>query len=202
MRRSRSTQAEIIAREQQQAEIIAELMLLGADDVAARVVQCWHDRLFGDPSHHRRRCRSISCLSCRRPPLAAWWRSFVNWSLDQGSTSYFCLPPADPLTKLPVLAKRLRNLRDRLGREESWLFNDMAFFGITDGSTLHVVVSHPGISRGQVVKRLRVLWPGIVLDDVPAAPSFELSPRMLARLGAARRCLQPCRFVILPRASA
>ncbi len=201
-RRSRSSRAEIIERERKAAEVVAELMLLGAYEVAASVLRCWHNRLFGDPRQHRPRCRSVCCFSCRRPSLAAWWRSFVAWSRNRGASCYFGLLLADPLVELPAVAKRLRNLRDRLARDESWLFADLALFGITDGSTLHILVSHPGISRMHVQKRLRILWPKIVLADVPTSPSFELSPKMIAQLGAGRRGLQRARFVVLPRRDA
>ena len=103
----------------------------------------------------------------------------MTWGRDHGATSYFSLPTADPFIELPAVAKVLRDLHDRLVRNESRLSEDLAFCGVGDGDAVHVV-SHPGISRGQVVKRLRVLWPGIVLEDGPPAPSFELSPRMLA----------------------
>ena len=95
MARRRSTSAEIIDRERKAAEVVAELMLLGAYEVAASVLRCWHNRLFADPRQHRPRCRSVCCLSCRRPSLAAWWRSFVAWSLDRGATSYLSLPITD-----------------------------------------------------------------------------------------------------------
>ena len=139
---------------------------------------------------------------CQRPSLAAWWRSFVAWSHDRGSTSYLSLPTVEPLAELSQIAKSLRNLRDRLARDESWLIEDLAFFGISDGDAAHIVVSHPRLKRVQVQKRLRVLWAQIVLEDVPAAPSLALSPRMLALLGRRGRGLQPCRFAVLPRGTA
>ena len=199
MRRARSTRAEIVRREEMQAQIVAELVLDGAEQVAEQIVKCWRNRLFGDPRQHRPRCRSVACLSCRRPPLTAWWRASTRWSASQGATSYFVLPADAFSDDLPVTAKALRNLRDRLTREESWLFADLAFLGTSDGQRLHVLVSHPSLSRQQVTARLRALRSDIVLVDVPASLAFELSPQMLARLGTARRGLKPMRFTVWPR---
>ena len=96
-----------------------------------------------------------------------------------------------------MIAKQLRNLRDRLARE-SWLYESLAFTGITDGRHLNVICSHPRLAREQVQRRLRALWPELVLVDVPTAPVFELSSRVLALLASRRRGLQPARFMMLP----
>ena len=198
MMRRRSTKAEIVEREQRQSEVIAELTLLGADDVAAQVTACWHDRLFGHPDQHRYRCRSAACGSCRRPPLAAWWRSYVAWGQGRGATSYAVLRVDDPFIELPIIAKQLRNRRDRLVRE-SWLFEDLGVGGLTDGQDVHLLVSHPLLARAQVQQRLRSLWPELVLADVPTELLLDLSSPVLALLGSMRRGLQPARFVVLPR---
>lgn len=198
--RRRRCRAEIVDAEQTQAAVIAELVLLGADDEAAQVTRCWHDRLFGDPARHRYRCRSVACGSCRRPSLATWWRAFRRWSSEGSATSYVRLSGDDLLAELPRLAKSLRNLRDRLAREQSWLFADVGFAGLSDGRCVHLIVSHPGLRRRQIGDRLNALWPTLVLEDVPVAPVFELSPRTLAALGAQRRGLQPFRFSVSPRA--
>ena len=195
--RRRSTRIELLRREALQAETIAELMLLGEDDLAAQVVLCWHDRLFGDPSRHRRRCRSCACLSCRRPPLAAWWRSFEVWGLGRGATSYAALPVGKPFVELPAIGRQVRNLRDRLARE-TWLFENVGLCGVTNGRQVHLIVSHPLLTRELLQGRLQALGPKMVLADVPAAPTMELSPQMLALLGSMRRGLQPARFVVLP----
>ena len=200
MPRRRSTRAELIQRKEKQAQVIAELMLSGAEDVAAQVTRCWHDRLFSDPQEHRYRCRSCACLTCRRPSLASWWRAFRRWSYEGGATSYFRLSGDDLLAELPRLAKSLRNRRDRLAREQSWLFADVSFVGLSDGRCVHLIVSHPGLRREQVGDCLKTLWPTLVLEDVPAAPVFELSPLTLAKLGARQRGLQPLRFSISSRA--
>lgn len=200
MPRRRSTRAELILREERQAEIVAKLIGLGAEDVAARVLHCWCDRLFGDSNQHRYRCRSVSCLFCRnKASLSAWFRAYSRWSCERGTRSYFSLAFDDCLSELPALAKGLRNLRDRLARERSWLFADLAFAGLTDGRAIHVIVSHPKLSREQVRERLRTLWPGVILGDVPAAPVFAMSPRSLAQIGSLRRGLQPLRFSISSR---
>ena len=106
---------------------------------------------------------------------------------------------ADPLVELPSLAKSLRNLRDRLASEESWVFERLAFLGIADGEHAHVLVSHPGAGRASVEKRLRRLWPTLRLTDVPPMPLVELDAGMLARLGARGRGTQPLRFQCLPQ---
>ena len=196
----RSTRPELITREEKQAEIVAELVLLGADEVAKSVARCWHDRIFGDPAQHKYRCRSVSCLFCRnRASLSAWWRAYSRWSSERGARSHFAVPHEYCLTEMPATAKSLRNLRDRLSRERGWLFDDLGFAGLTDGCQIHVIASHPTLSRGQVRERLRMLWPGLILEDVPAAPVFEMSPKMLAQIGSLRRGLQPARFSISPR---
>ena len=199
--RRRRCRAEIVEAEQAQASVIAELMLHGADNVAAQVTRCWRDRLFGDPTRHEFRCRSVSCLFCRnRASLSAWSRAHRRWSQARGASSSFTLPVEDCLTELPAIAKSLRNLRDRLARDRSWLFADVGFVGLTDGERHHVVASHPRLSRGQVQDRLRALWPGLVLVDVPVEPVFAMSPKTLAHVGSLQRGLQPLRFSISPRA--
>ena len=154
MPRACSTRADLVRREAEQAEIIAELLLLGADDVAERVTRCWRNRLFGDSARHRYRCRSISCGTCRRPPLAAWWRSYRRWAEEGGATSYFRLSSAAQLTDVAKISKSLRNLRDRLGRD-SWLYEDLSFVGISDGRHVHVLASHPRMGRRQLGERRR-----------------------------------------------
>ena len=194
----RSTRAELIQREAEQAIIVAELMRVAADGVAAQVLRCWHDRLFGDPAQHRFRCRSVSCDSCRRTTLNSWWRAFSRWADEGGATSYFSLSVHDPLIELLMIGKSLRNLRDRLARD-SWLYARVAFLGVADDHHAHVIVLHPGMGRRQIAERLHVLWPDMVLADAPANPVDELSPQLLARLGSKARGLQPLRFVISPR---
>lgn len=118
--RRRRCRKEIVEAEQTQASVIAELMLLGAYDVAAQVTRCWHERLFSDRSRHRFRCRSVSCLfCCNRASLQAWSRAHRRWSEERGASSYFSLTVENSLTELPAIAKSLRNLRDRLARERS-----------------------------------------------------------------------------------
>ena len=196
MQRPRSTRADLILREQEQARIVAELTMIGADDVAAKVTRCMHARMIGDPGQHRFRCRSVACRSCRRSPLAAWWRSSLTWCHDGGATSYVRLLVDDPLVELPTWAKSLRNLRDRLVREESWVWAEMAFLGIADRQHAHILISHPGIARGQVMQRLKRLWPTLVLTDAPTMPVAVLDSTMLARLGARGRGYQPTRFQV------
>ena len=116
----------------------------------------------------------------------------------RGATSHAVLRVDDPFVELPVIAKQVRNWRDRLVRE-SWLFEDLGFAGITDGGEVHVLVSHPLLARAQVQQRLRSLWPEMVLADVPTALLFELSSQALALLGSMRRGFQRARFVVLPR---
>ncbi len=198
MRRRRSTRAELIRREAEQAIVVAELMRVGADGIAAQLLRCWHDRLFGDPARHRFRCRSVSCGSCRRTSLNGWFRAFRRWADEGGPTSYFRLPVDDPLIELPVIGKSLRNLRDRLARD-SWLYARVAILGVADDSHLHLIVSHPGLNRRQIAERLHALWPETVLEDAPADPVDELSTKLLARLGERSRALQPLRFIISPR---
>ena len=198
MMRRRSTRPEIVEREQRQAQIVAELMLLGADDVAARVTQCWRDRLFGDPARHKYRCRSASCGACRRPSLSAWWRSYQRWAEEGGPTSYIRLAIDDPLTDLATIAKSLRNHRDQIARD-SWLYARLAFLGVADDPHVHLIVSHPGLGRQQVAERLHALWPEMVLEDAPPDPVEELSPQLLARLGQRSRAFQPLRLIISPR---
>ena len=84
----------------------------------------------------------------------------------------------EPLTELPSLSKSLRNVRDRLARD-SWLFEDLGFVGLCDGCHVHMIASHPGISRQQLGERLWRLWPGLALEDAPDVPMTELSPHML-----------------------
>lgn len=198
MPRARSTRADLVRREAEQAEIIAELVLLGADEKAAQLIRCWHGRLFGGSGQHRYRCRSISCGTCRRPPLAAWWRSYRRWAEEGGPTSYVRLAIDDPLTDLATIAKSLRNRRDQIARD-SWLYAPLAFLGVADDSHVHLIVSHPGLSRQQVSEQLEALWPTRFLDDAPAEPVDYLSPQLLARLGQRSRAYQPLRFVISPR---
>ena len=199
MRRRRCRKA-IVEAEQAQAAVIGELVLLGAEGLAAQVTRCWNSRLFGDPSQYKFRCRSVCCLSCRnKASLSAWWRAYSRWSRGRGARSYFALAFDDCLSELSALAKGLRNLRDRLASERSCLFADLAFAGLTDGRAIHVIASHPTLSREQVRERLRSLWPGVVLEDVPAAPVFAMSPRTLAQIGSLRRGLQKARFSISPR---
>ncbi len=177
MRRRRSTRAELIRREAEQAIVVAELMRVGADGIAAQLLRCWHDRLFGDPARHRFRCRSVSCGSCRRTSLNGWFRAFRRWADEGGLTSYFRIPVNDPLIELPVIGKSLRNLRDRLARD-SWLYARVAFLGVADDSHVHLIVSHPGLNRRQIAERLHALWPEMVLEDAPADPVDELSPQV------------------------
>ncbi len=114
--------------------------------------------------------------------------------------SYFCLSVDDPLTDMATIAKSLRNLRDRLARD-SWLYAGLAILGVADDSHLHLIVSHPGLNRRPIAERLHALWPEMVLVDAPVDPVNELSPQLLARLGARSRALQPLRFIISPRGS-
>ena len=198
MRRTRSTRTEIVDREVEQAKIVAELIMIGADDSASKVTRCWHDRLVSDPGQHRYRCRSVACRSCRRPPIPAWWRSYLAWCQDGGATSYLRLSVDHPLVDVSVIAKSIRNLRDRLVREESELWAEVAILGVADGEHVHILVSHPGIARCQVERRLWRLWPKKLLHDAPTMPVASLDAPMLARLGARGRGFQPLRFQVLP----
>ena len=198
MRRQRSTRTELLRRDEKQAAIVAELLVLGADKLAAQVTRCWHDRLLVYSGRRRFTCRSVTCYSCRRPPLAAWWRSILTWCHEGGATSYLRMPVGDPFIDLPVIAKSIRNLRDRLLRAESWLWGGTGFVGISDGQHLHILISHPGIARGQVQRRLSCLWPAVLLIDAPMMPLAALDTKILARLGARRRGYQPMRFQVLP----
>ena len=71
---------------------------------------------------------------------------------DGEAMSYLRLPVGDPLVEPHVIAKSLRNHRDRCVREETWVFETLAFCGISDGHNLHVLVSHPSVARVQVIE--------------------------------------------------
>ena len=194
MRRPRSSRAEVLAREDKQAEIIAELTMLGAQDVAAQVTRCWSERLVGNLARYRFTCRSVACCSCRRPPLEAWWRSYVKYT-EGLRISFVCLPLTDPGEFASRVSKALRNLRDRR-TSESWLWRGVAICGIADMTAAHTIIAHDGLPRHHVEKCLRSVWSEACLVDLPVLPVTAPSPRMLAALAARKRGFQPTRFVI------
>jgi hypothetical protein len=77
----------------------------------------------------------------------------------------------------------------------------VCFAGLASGDgTALVLISHDGVSRGEVLDVLRRRWPEVAVKTLEQeAPTVAMSAECAADLGHCHRATEPLRIIILPQ---
>lgn len=197
MRSHRLHRTAIIDAEAQQAEVVAELTILGEHDIADRLTRCQSTRLWR-PDGWLWRCRLAGCSACRRTAMRTWWAGIREWAGPQATLVATHLGD-DVLGGMRLLRRGLRDVRDRAThRDRRW--RAVAFAGMVSDDTAIVFAAHPGIPQETVITVLRPRWPTITIV-LPAAgePSWLMTVETAVRLSVRRRGIEPLRAIIMPQ---
>ena len=192
----RSTRSELLLAEAKQAEIIGRLCSRGDHRTAHRLAACQAGRIWRSALVHRYRCRSPGCVACSTVSLVEWWLGYRDWCREDANAFAVTLDADHRLAK--PIARALRDIRDRQARSDpAWA--DVAFLGITNGSTAYVMVS-PWLASPEAIKAvLRRRWPTLMPIDPDHDAPLIVTTEVRTILATRRRGSAPLRFTIFPQ---